>query len=205
MDESEPRPQRPLISREVILDYRRRRFTDALAEVCSERGFREATVARIVSRAGTSRNTFYELFENRDDAFMSMLDRGIDELIGRVEASCDEASGEPLAQVQAGLEGAVGWIVERPHQARACMVDAAGATPTSLVRQQEAVTRLAEMLKVVAPSDVPRPPTLEEYLVGGVQSVLRQLVVDGEIERAPTLVPDLSAVLLAPYLADERR
>ena len=205
MNGSKQRPRRPLVPREVLLGYRRRRFADALARMCTEHGFRDTTVAEIVAEAGTSRNGFYELFANRDEAFMTLMELGTGDLLERVEAGCARGGEDPRARVEAGLAAAVDWIVERPHDARACLVDAAGATPTSLVRQQEVLTQLAAMLRKAAPNGTPRPPALEDYLVGGVHLLLRQLIVDGEADRARELAPDLSGVLLGPYLADEGR
>jgi AcrR family transcriptional regulator len=205
MDENETPPQRPVVSREFILQYRRRRFSDALAAMCSEKGFRDTTVADIVARAGTSRNAFYELFSNREEAFMTLMELGIDDLLGRVEAGCVEGGESAEARVEGGLTGAVEWVVDRPDDARACLVDAVGATDTSLVRQQEVVSRLATMLKEAAPNGTPRPDSLEEYLVSGVQFMLRQLIFAGEAERARELVPDLSGLLLAPYHSYRRR
>jgi AcrR family transcriptional regulator len=196
--------RRPVVSREFVLDYRRRRFAVALAAMCARRGFRNTTVADIVAEAGTSRNAFYELFADRDEAFMTMMELAIEDLLGRVEAGCARAGEDPRARVDGGLAGAVEWIAARPDEAHACMVDAAGATPTSMKRQLEVLSRLGEMLKEAAPNGTPRPPALEEMLVGGVHSILRRLVVEGEAARAEELLPDLSGILLAPYLAAER-
>jgi AcrR family transcriptional regulator len=192
-----------VVPREVILVYRRRRFADALAALCAERGFRNATVADIVARAGTSRNSFYELFANREEAFMTMMELGLGDLLERVEAGCAAAGEDPRSRVEAGLAAAVDWILERPDDARACMVDAAGATAGSLARQHEVLARLGAMLKEAAPNGTPRPAALEDYLVGGVHLVLRQLVIDGEAARAREMVPDLAGVLLGPYLSDK--
>jgi AcrR family transcriptional regulator len=205
MNETEPRPTRPLVSREVILRYRRRRFADALARECAERGFRDTTVAQVVARAGTSRNSFYEIFSNREEAFMSLLELGGEDLFARIEGGCEAGGEDAWARVEGGLSELVKWIAERPYDAHVCLVEAASATPASLARQQEGVTRIVAMLRESAPNGTPRPPTLEEFLVGGIHSVLSHLIVAGETERAPTLVPDLSALLLAPYLTDKRR
>lgn len=61
----------PVLSSEVVDEYRRRAFTDALAELCSERGYRATTIADVVARAKSIRNTAYQHFANREDIFRS--------------------------------------------------------------------------------------------------------------------------------------
>ena len=48
---------------------RRAELVDAAAEVFTEKGYAEATVADITSRAGSSHGTFYVYFDSKEDIF----------------------------------------------------------------------------------------------------------------------------------------
>ena len=133
-----------------------------------------------------------------EEAFIALLEAGITDLFRRTEAGCDEGGEDPFARIETGLAGAIGWVVERPREARAFLVDAA-RTPAAGARKQDAIARLTAMLKRAAPSDGPRPEILEEGLVAGVLAILEQLAIAGETGRARDLVPERYALLLAPY------
>ena len=47
-----------------------------MMEVCVEHGAANVTVAHVVERAGVSRRTFYEIFDDREIAFSRRSRRG---------------------------------------------------------------------------------------------------------------------------------
>lgn len=190
---------RPMLSPEVIADFRRHTFTDAIAELCVERGYRATTVADVVRRAKSSRHTFYECFDNREQIFLAAQERGTSEILARAVGAGEGAGAEPLQRVEAALGAVLAWIVEQPALAWVCLVEAQCATPESFRRYHETISRLTATLESVVSSTDERVPTTEEALVGGVAHVLGQLIRNGETARAPELLSDLSALLLAPY------
>jgi hypothetical protein len=135
-----------------------------------------------------------------ESAFLDQLNHSLDELFVRVEAGCARAGDDPFTGIEAALEEVLAWVAERPEAAWICTVEAPRTMPGGFPRQQEAITDLAAMLRQRTPSHVPRPELLEECLVGGVCSVVGHLILSGEADRAPGLAPDLSALLLAPYI-----
>ncbi|MBA3865823.1 MAG: hypothetical protein H0X42_05685 [Solirubrobacterales bacterium] len=56
------------------------------------------------------------------------------------------------------------------------------------------------MLQACTPDDASRPEIIEQFLVDGVASILRHLLIAGEAGLAPTRLPSLSAFLQQPYL-----
>lgn len=193
------RPARPMLSPEIVAGFRRRRFGDAMAALCVERGYRATTIADVISRAHTSRNTFYEHFESKDECFLEVLERGVSELFSCADAAC--RSAEPEQRVEAALAAVLGWVAEEPTLAWVCFVESACATPESLRRYVSAVTDFATLLRGNVPTEVSRPATTEESLVGGVASILRFRIQNGEAQRVPELLPELSAFLRLPFIA----
>jgi AcrR family transcriptional regulator len=196
-------PQRPMLPAEFVADFRRRAITDALAELCVEQGYRATTIADVAARAKTGRNTLYELFENREQIFLALLDRAIGELLDRTRLACREAGREQ--RLEAGLAAVLSWVAEEPGLARAFFVEATCATPEAFRRYLEAITQFAALLHGNVPSEVPRPASTEESLVGGIASILRFRINNGEAKRAPALLPELTGFLRMPFIATEPR
>ena len=192
--------QRPLIDPAIPLWFRRRRITDAMAELCVEEGYRAATIAKVVGRAGVSRTTVYEHFGNREEIFLASLDQSVDELLQRTEEACQDARSQERPPLEAGLGAILGWVAEEPAAAWVSLVEAFCATSSSIQRYLDALARFADLLGGVLPTEVPRPKVIEESLVGGVASILNGLLRAGEAYRAPEMLPELVTFVRAPFL-----
>lgn len=195
------RHPRPQLDPAIIASFRRRRITEAMAELCVEGGYRAATVTKVASRARVSRATVYEHFDNREHILLAALDDAVAELLQRTKDACAlaQTAGEPA--LEPGLGAVLDWIAERPSEAWVCFVEAFGATPQSMRRFLEALAAFATMLERALPNDVPRPATIEESLVGGVASLLGGRIRAGEAERAPELLPELATFIRGPFLS----
>lgn len=193
--------RRPLLPREIVLAYRRRRIEHAFAELCVEQGYRGTTIADICRRAGVARNTLYEHFANKEHIFLALLDRSLAELSERVEDGCARAGREPDGRLAGGVGALLAWVAAEPAQAWVCLVESFCATPASLQRYLEGIERFSALLAGAVPGEVSRPPTMEESLVGGLAALLTGLLRSGEAQRAPDLGPQLLTFLRAPFLA----
>ena len=74
---AEVRPGRNGIGAEHVAEIQRARILAAMVDVVAERGAANVTVARVVTRSGVSRRTFYELFEDREDCFLAAFDQAV--------------------------------------------------------------------------------------------------------------------------------
>ena len=85
--------QRPHDRREqavAMAEFQRARLLRAALVEVSERGFGDTPVARIIARAGVSRTTFYELFDNREDRFAAVFDESVAQLARAVALAYEE-------------------------------------------------------------------------------------------------------------------
>src|SRR5262245_57415806 len=73
------------LTREVVLASQRGRLIDAMAQAVAEHGYGATTVARVVSRAGVSRKTFYEHFSDKEDCLLALYDTAIGYVLGRID------------------------------------------------------------------------------------------------------------------------
>lgn len=177
----------------------------AMADLCAEQGYEATKIADLVRRAGVARKTLYDAFDGKEEVFLAAFDAAIDEVAQRMEAACEDAEGEWIDGVAAGLRAFLAYVAENPALARLCLVEAVSATPASSDRYDEALQRFVEMLRRSTPRQSGMPSTIEDTLVGGVAWILNQLIRRGETERAVDLTPELLGFLLSPYQGVEKR
>jgi AcrR family transcriptional regulator len=199
------RSMRPRLDRKFIVSFRRRRLMVAMAQLCVERGYRATTIAHIASQAGVARNTVYDNFPNREALFLALLEEATGELLGEVETACLGAGEEGEARFEAALAAILEWIAANPAFAWVLLVEAPCSCPAAFDHHLETTARFIELLRASVPDDIERPEVIEEMLVGGITSILRYLVHNGEAERAPELLPTLTAFADVPYLPDDGR
>jgi AcrR family transcriptional regulator len=143
----------------------------------------------------------YEHFAGKEAIFLALFDRASAELRERVDSACAAAPQDSEARLRAGLNALLAWVAAEPASAWVCFVESLCATPASLRRYLDAIEDFTALLAGAVPSEVRRPATTEESLVGGVASLLSGLLRRGEALRAPELAPQLLAFLRGPFLA----
>lgn len=80
-----PRQSRSRVTVDAILT--------AAAQVLAERGHDGATTARIAERAGVSIGSFYQYYPNKEALIAALIERHADDLVERMKAALDNASG----------------------------------------------------------------------------------------------------------------
>ena len=90
------------LSRTESVAQTRTRLLDAAEEVFAEHGFGATTLERIAERAGYTRGAVYANFASKDDLFLAVLDRWLDEDISRGGRINEESPsvGDALARLR---------------------------------------------------------------------------------------------------------
>jgi AcrR family transcriptional regulator len=114
---------------------------NAMVEVAGERGAPGASVAHIVERAGISRRTFYEHFEDREDCFLAAFDYALARA-GEAVLPAYGVEGSWRERVRSGLAALLGFFDEQPGLGALLVVDALGAGPRALARRGELLDAL---------------------------------------------------------------
>ena len=188
-----------MLPREFIAQHKQRRITDAIAELTAECGYEATKIGDIVRRAGVARKTLYDNFDGKEAVFLAAFDTAAEECLQRVEAACADAGEGWEARVEAALEAFLGFVGEKPAQARLCMIEAMSATPASSQRYEATLQRFVALAGENAPRHEKLPETIEETLVGGVAWIVHQKLRRGEAEQAPQLLAELAEFVLGPY------
>jgi AcrR family transcriptional regulator/DNA-binding MarR family transcriptional regulator len=194
------------LPREHVSEIQRMRILAAMAEVASGMGAGSVTVAHVVSRAGVSRRTFYDLFADREECFLAAFE----EAIGRVSAlviAAHAREGTWREQVRAGLWALLVWLDEEPALARLCVVESLAAGPSALERRAVVLRALVGAVDEgrgatrAGPGRKPTqlPPLTGEGVVGAVLSVIHTRLSEPRPGPLTPLLGELMSVIVLPY------
>jgi AcrR family transcriptional regulator len=163
-----------------VAGIQRTRMLGAMVEVAGERGASRASVAHIVERAGISRRTFYEHFEDREDCFLAAFDHAL----ARAREAVIPAYAAGSAwrgRVRAGLAGLLGFFDEQPGLGALLVIDAMGAGPRALERRTELLDALIAVVdrgRSEGKAGQDPPPLAADGVVGAVFNVLHARMLE---------------------------
>jgi AcrR family transcriptional regulator/DNA-binding MarR family transcriptional regulator len=183
-----------------VSEMQRARLLSAAVVTVEELGWSGASVAHITARARVSRRTFYDLFENREDCLLAVLD----EVVERVERELTDAYLSEMAwreRVRAGLWTILCFLDREPVLARVCVAQALQGGPRVLARREQILARLARALDEGRNGENGRtcPPLTAEGLVGAVFSIVYARLTRPEHKPLADLMGELMGMLVLPY------
>ena len=168
----------------LVARVQRERILDATARAVADLGYQDVTVAKILDRARISKLTFYELFDNKEQAFLAAYDDAVAQALRRVERACAaEALAPPAQRLEAAVDALLGFLAEEPEVARLCVIEVLAAGPTGRQRRAATMDRLADLMAALlaeARPDRDLGPIAARALVGGAEEVLFTAIERGE-------------------------
>jgi AcrR family transcriptional regulator len=190
----------------VVVAHQRERLLDATARAMAEVGYAELTVRCLIDRAGVSRRTFYQLFEGKDACVFAAHERAFGRLSKAIVDACRTQAGWP-DRVAAAVARALDFAVDSPDDAQLVVVACHTASEPKLAsRGHAAHEKLADLLRTGRrQAEVAHtPPELtEQAVVGAAMAVVGARFLKGEVAGLPALGPELTQIILTPYLGDE--
>jgi AcrR family transcriptional regulator/DNA-binding MarR family transcriptional regulator len=187
-------------ARERVAGIQRARLLAALVEVCAERGAAGLTVSDIVARAGVSRRTFYELFEDSAACLLAALDEAIATAAARVDGVY-RADARWRERIRAALAALLDLLDEQPEIGRLLVVESLAAGPGALRRRARALAALVAAVdegRAEGRAGVAPGPLTAEGVVGGALAVIHARIArDGRDPPAPARAGDAEAVRMA--------
>lgn len=185
---------------EHVAEIQRQRMLAAMTQAACERGAGNVTVANVVERAGVSRRTFYEIFQDSEDCLLAALDEAVLRVRERVVPAYEDG-GRWHERMRAGLTALLRLLEEEPQLARLLVVESLGGGRRSLERRTEVlgpVVGAVEEGRQAAKIDA--PPLACEGVVGAVLSVLHGRMLEGRTEGLVEFVNPLMSMIVLPYL-----
>jgi len=194
------------LSRDYVTENQRDRILAAVVEVARGTGYSGLTIREVITRAGVSRRTFYELFNDKEEVFLAAYDHVAGRLADQVREATEEGSDWP-DQVYRGLETFLERLASDPAVAHLCIVEVLAAGPSALSRRAAALEAFRPFLEpgtALAPEGVVQPALATELAIGGAYEVVYTYVLQGRAEDLPELLPELVHIVLLPFLGLRR-
>jgi AcrR family transcriptional regulator len=195
----EPRPDGAGRSGELPGAHRER-ILRAVATVSSEQGYSALTVPAITSTAGVSNQTFYEHFDNKNEAFLDCYDRASRRALGVTLASFQAAPSWPQA-IRASLQTLLDFIAAHPEFARLAFFEVLAAGPAARKRARARMEGFSALLDPgFQQSEEPPPRIVSALVAGGAWGVIQFHIAQGATARLGELAPSLSYFALTPFI-----
>lgn len=186
---------------DLVKAIQRERLLAAMIRTVTEIGYNALTVQNVLGRAGISRPTFYEQFEDKEDCFLAAFDASAAQMRKRIEAAVAGAGLGWRDQLRSGIAELLRFVVDEPEAARIVIVEARASSPAGLLRRDELLDCFADCIDTLVREDLDEPPSAiaAAGVVGGIESVLYARVQRGEIENLDALLPSLMYFAVLAY------
>ena len=132
--------------REVVVASQRRRLLAAVGEIAGTKGLVELTVSDLIAEAGVGRNTFYELFADKDDCYLQAFAANRNFLLLGARQATEAADG-PLRALADGLRAYLAILDAQPVLARAFLFESMRGGPAIVAARREAQLALQDLLR----------------------------------------------------------
>lgn len=170
------------IPADVVARNQRERLVAAMAEVCAEQSYAEASVAAVAKRAGVSSLTFYKQFAGKQDCMLATHRQLLGRLLEEVDRVREE-EGDPGGMPRATVRTALALFAADPPSARLLTVEILAAAPDGMGRHDAMVEAFAERLGT------------DWVRAAGMLALVGKRVIAGEADRLPELEQELVAMV----------
>ncbi len=192
------------LTREEVERSQRDRLLLGAAEAVAEKGFAATTVADILSRAGVSRTTFYQLFDDKLDCFLAANAMAADVLTATMAAevrSLGQAGDlTALDRLDRMLSAYLGTLADNHVLARVFLVEVYAAGTEAIERRRSSLDAFVGLVAdtLLGPggigTDERDARAVAEVLVAAVSSMVTNAVGVGDGHRLEEMHGPLMAV-----------
>jgi AcrR family transcriptional regulator len=171
--------------------------------------YRELIVPLIADGAGVSIDTFFELFESKQECFLAAFDEMSDELL-TLTADPELVSDDWPRAVHRTIGALMRHLADHPLHAQMIAAAAYAAEPEAIERSHELVHDIATLLTEGAPASTAEDaPEMTggtfavNAVAGAIWHTVRCQVVGEQIQRLPALTDYVIYVVLTPFIGAE--
>jgi AcrR family transcriptional regulator len=205
--DSEPEPRRlprgkSATSPEVVAAEQRERVLGAVGHLCRTQGFAATTVADLVKDAGVTREAFYGMFRNKEEAFLAAQTAAMERGIARVAARFFAGETWP-ERIWSGLEALLGRIVQQPDVVYLDVIESYAAGAAALRRSfdnRRAYGLFFEDGYRQRPEAEQLPRLCSEAIGSSIVGLMRWHVGEGRTEQMLEMIPETAYVALTPFI-----
>ncbi len=184
---------------EVVRESQRLRAIDAMTRAVAEKGYAVVAVADVVSMAGVSRRTFYELFVNKEDCFLAAYDAAMQHfLVAFAERTRTTADGGWNVRLDAALADTLEALAAQPDRARLYYLEVLNAGARALERRAATMHQIVSALQALLSQSRAAEPNLRHVsdqvlfaFVAGAQELAAESIRTRGTDSLPQLKPAL--------------
>lgn len=187
------------LSRSEVAESQRMRLLRAMAEVMATKGYARTSVADVLRRARVSRETFYELFDSKEDCFLGAFElayhhigQAIAAAGAEAQTTPDSADDAPIDRLAVVLQHYLNAIAADIPAARVFLIEVYAAGDAALERRLALQTGLVEIVAALIDTDDPDDRFAIEAFVAATGSLVTARVASGGADA----VRDLHAPLM---------
>jgi AcrR family transcriptional regulator len=193
------------LPQEVVIENQRQRLLEAAAAALGEIGYAELTVKDMIDRAGVSRRTFYQLYDDKLECILAAHENALARLREVIQTAC--AGGITWADgVAAAIDAALRFATRNPAETRLLLLATHTVSEPRLMGAALAAhEQFAGLLRAGRKQRGGGSPTklTESAVIGSVTAVVGARLSAGQTEGLRKLAPELVQIILAPYLGYE--
>jgi AcrR family transcriptional regulator len=189
------------VSHAQIIEIQRSRLLAAAIKAIDELGYADTTVSDVTNRARVSRRTFYELFANREECLIAVLEN----VVALLADDVSRAGVEGIAwreRVRTGLWAILAFLDREPMLARVCVIQALRGGPEVLRRREEILKGLASVVdegRNEGARGEQCTSLTAEGIVGAAFAIVYARLLRGERKPLTDLTGELMAMIVLPY------
>jgi AcrR family transcriptional regulator len=195
------------LPRAYLVRSQRERLLEAMLRVAAAKGYEATTVTDVIEVAGVSRQTFEEMFGDKQTCFLEAYDAVFDVLVAHVTAAFESAAGEPWPErIATGLRALVELLATEADIARLSMVEVTAAGDEARARYRGALARFTPFLeegREYSSQGEELPADTARFAIGGATSMIFDEIRAGRGPELKRILPDLVFAVLMPYLGPE--
>jgi TetR/AcrR family transcriptional regulator len=184
------RPGRHQLSRDEVQTHQRDRIFLALETVMPAKGYAETSVADIIKSAGVSRQTFYQLFDSKQDCFLASYGRRQGSVIAAIFET--PATNSPMERFAALLRTYLTVMARDPALSRLYLIGVYAAGPEAVAKrlgmQQQFVQGIATVFDARSEQD--------RFVCRALVAAISTLVTNALLDDDPQAVLNLHQPLV---------
>lgn len=200
------------IPRDVVVRSQRERLLAAMVDTTAAQGYEAVSVADVLEASGVGRETFYELFEDKQDCFLAAHQILFDDFFERV-STVYEGPGPWPERVGAAMTELLNRLGADPDATKVLLIEIGKIGPASRELFATTFNRVVTLFTDGAKMSPAAAalPNVATIAAGAVFARIHEEVVLGRAAELPRLGPQLTYELLLPFIgesaarAEERR
>ena len=188
------------LTRDEVERSQRIRIMRGMAEAMRVDGYANTPVAAVITRAGVSRETFYQHYASKLDCFLAAFDFFADRLGTRLTAAV-RGEGDPLARFERAVNVYLENLAAQPGYARLFVVEAYAAGLEAMDRRAEVQRRIVEAIAEAFGAEGERDRFACRVVVAALATMVTGPLVAGDASALRALGPQMVAHVRALFEA----